>query len=157
MRVVAKRPGQRAMIAASPGRGPVSTRPCSSTLAIGLSFDWNAARCVTSSSEPSESFAVTMSCCRVRGRIRRAFGVTRIDSTGISTPIGFGFTTVYGMDFGPDGRLYLTEFDNDRVLVVSIPRPALPIAELPAIGVPAIGVLIASLLGVGGVALARRH
>ena len=43
----------------------------------------------------------------------------RIDPTGAATVIGSGFQTVFGLAFGADGNLYVTEFDNDRVLRIS--------------------------------------
>jgi hypothetical protein len=45
--------------------------------------------------------------------------LVRIDSQGMSTTVGTGFTTVTGIAFGPDGALYVSEFSNDRVLRVA--------------------------------------
>lgn len=45
--------------------------------------------------------------------------LARVDAEGNATTIGTGFgNDGFGLDFGPDGRLYASDFDNDRILVV---------------------------------------
>lgn len=45
--------------------------------------------------------------------------LSRVDAEGNATVIGTGFgDDAFGLDFGPDGRLYATDFDNDRILAV---------------------------------------
>lgn len=50
-------------------------------------------------------------------------GLRRIDMAGVSTTIGSGFAGVRALRFGPDDAIYVSEFNNDRVLRVS-PSPA---------------------------------
>jgi sugar lactone lactonase YvrE len=66
--------------------------------------------------------------------------LSRVDATGAATVIGTGFgNDGFGLAFGPDGRLYVSDFDNDRILVV-------PEAENAAAGAAAL-VMLASLRG----------
>lgn len=45
--------------------------------------------------------------------------LSRVDAGGNATVIGTGFgNDAFGLDFGPDGRLYATDCDDDRILVV---------------------------------------
>jgi hypothetical protein len=69
--------------------------------------------------------------------------LTRTEPDGTTTTVGQGFTTVYGMDFGIQGHLFLTEFDNDRVLRVSVPRTGVP-ALSPAGVAALVGLMMAS-------------
>jgi hypothetical protein len=66
------------------------------------------------------------------------------------TVLGSGFTSVYGLDFGPDGSLFLTEFNNDRVLRVGFPPP-----PVPALGPGAIVALFAQFVAAGALATRR--
>lgn len=58
--------------------------------------------------------------------------LVRIGADGSVAVFGTGFTTLSGIAFGPDGALYVSEFDNDRVLriatdpsAVSVPQAAI--------------------------------
>jgi len=58
--------------------------------------------------------------------------LSRVDAGGNATVIGTGFgNDGFGLDFGPDGRLYASDFDNDRILVV--PENASATAALAAV------------------------
>ncbi|MCI0637188.1 MAG: hypothetical protein L0206_25225, partial [Actinobacteria bacterium] len=48
----------------------------------------------------------------------------RIDAQGTKTTIGTGFGAVRDLEFGPDGALYVAEFDRDRVLRIDAPFPS---------------------------------
>jgi hypothetical protein len=52
----------------------------------------------------------------------------RIGENGNQTLIGSGFVGVGGMAFGPDGALYLSDFDHDRILRVAPTRASLGLA-----------------------------
>lgn len=58
--------------------------------------------------------------------------LSRVDAEGNATVIGTGFgNDAFGLDFGPDGRLYASDFDNDRILVV--PESASATAALASV------------------------
>jgi hypothetical protein len=54
----------------------------------------------------------------------------RIAADGTTTVMGQGFSSVYGMDFDAAGHLFLSEFDEDRVLRVQVDRPDEPWDDL---------------------------
>jgi len=69
--------------------------------------------------------------------------LSRVDASGAATVIGTGFgNDGFGLDFGPDGRLYASDFDNDRILVV-------PETESAAAGAAAL-VMLASIRWISG-------
>jgi hypothetical protein len=50
--------------------------------------------------------------------------LVRVDAPGVLTPIGSGFGSVSDLEFGPDGALYVSQFDLDRVLRIDAPFSA---------------------------------
>jgi sugar lactone lactonase YvrE len=56
----------------------------------------------------------------------------RIDALGMATTIGSGFTGITGLAFGPDGALYVAEFDLDRILRVEPPPPTTTSTSVPS-------------------------
>jgi hypothetical protein len=52
--------------------------------------------------------------------------VLRIDSAGTVSVLETGLPTIFGMTFGPDGAMYLSDFNNDRILratPTAVPEP----------------------------------
>ena len=66
--------------------------------------------------------------------------LVRIDSVGGVSVVGTGFDQVEDLVFGPDGALYGSAFNEDRVIQVFVPEPA-----------------TLSLLALGGLALLRKR
>ena len=58
----------------------------------------------------------------------------RIDLAGNATVIGTGFDAVRDLEFGPDGALYASEADNDRILRIA-PIPPVPLLSTGGWGV----------------------
>ena len=83
--------------------------------------------------------------------------LVRIEISGTQTVIGSAFTDASDLEFGPDGALYVSEFNNDDILRVA----AAPPAAVPGLhGLMPLGVLIAglsaSVLAIGGGRIPRR-
>lgn len=57
-----------------------------------------------------------------------------LDLTGVATKFGSGFGAPYGMSFGPDGALYVTDFGGDLIWRVApaVDRPRLEISQAGA-------------------------
>jgi len=68
-----------------------------------------------------------------------AGNLLRVDTLGTVTIVGSGFDTqIFGMAFGPDGALYVSEFNNDQILrIMPVPEPA----TITLAGVGLIGLL----------------
>jgi len=82
---------KRAMMAASPGKGPAFTNPWESTAAIALSLEEKSAREVTSEVVPSAQWATTPRVWVARGSNSLRSGETEIftkegDSLGVRGP-----------------------------------------------------------------------
>ena len=52
----------------------------------------------------------------------------RFDDAGDRTVVGTGFTSVHDIAFGPDGALYISEFETDRILRIAPNRETLGLA-----------------------------
>ena len=77
--------------------------------------------------------------------------LVRIDSTGNSTVMGTGFVSVNDLAFGPDGALYASEFDNDRILRIASAHQSVPATTeqgliLTALLLLVVGIVITSTL-----------
>ncbi len=63
-----------------------------------------------------------------------------LDANGMATKVGTGFGLPYGMAFGPDGALYVSEFDSDLIWRVApptcLPQPAGLVSWWPGNGNP---------------------
>jgi hypothetical protein len=59
--------------------------------------------------------------------IKNGSTIMTVDGLGNATTVGTGWDTIGAMTIGPDGYLYISEFNNDRVMRV-VPEPATMIA-----------------------------
>ena len=50
-----------------------------------------------------------------------------LDTNGVATVFGTGFGRPWGMAYGPDGALYVAEFDSDQIWRVGSAAPRLAI------------------------------
>ncbi len=82
-----------------------------------------------------------------------------LDANGMATQVGTGFGLPYGMAFGPDGALYVSEFDSDLIWRVApptcLPQPAGLVSWWPGDGNPEDAVGRNDAAAMGGLGYAK--